>query len=122
MDEIIIKKTNDKAILPKKLGNTLIMYNYKNISIKGGETVIIGTGIYFNIPEDTFMQPVLNTQFCIKGLVLGVCSFIENQLVIIVHNINHYNIIDIKKGDWICMIYFLQTKKVDYTYIEDSKN
>lgn len=90
-----------------------------NCTIRPKETVLIPTGIAFEIPCTHFGQIAqVQSDFNKKGFFVfptKIVSRIDEQIFVIIKNVNSKNILQLHKGDPIARIFFLEKNKCFFT-------
>ncbi len=119
-----VKKLNPKAKIPTKAyqGDAgWDVYATQRIYIDPYQTVVVNTGLAFEMPEGWHMQVHTRSSFGKRGVRchLGIVdSGYRNELGVIVHNnsLEHFIIED---GDKFAQLLFLPVPKVTLTEVEN---
>lgn len=116
-----IKRANDSVILPAYYSDGaagMDVHANEECRIDRGETKLVGTGLFMEIPPGYEIQVRPRSGLALQGIVVGnapgtIDSDYRGELKVIVHNRNpHFDYMLIKKGDRIAQIVLKQVYRI----------
>lgn len=129
--EIKVKKLKENAVLPTRgseyaAGYDLYACLEEGIEIKPHETVKVGTGLAFELPEETFGAIFARSGLATKlGLApankVGICdSDYRGEYIVALHNHSEYDV-SIKSNERIAQMILLPYIPMEFVEVDELK-